>query len=206
MRSVVVACCLLLLAPARAGANGIQWSLEPAQVSVEQLDDAFSSRLRLANRFGVRIAYGASARWNSWSLGVQQGHASGHVDFGLLDETSARLNRLDTSFEVRWMSPELWAGWRLQPAAGMGRLQLSYRPDELELVAGGQTVQVSLASEVRWTRHVAAELLHMLTGQTQLAFRAAWRTYTLDLASPEGNERTNVRDLQAGLAIRVAVF
>lgn len=206
MKIHLVACTLLLFAPACAGANGIEWSLEPAHLAVEQLDDSFESRLGLASRLSVRVAYGVAARYRSWSLGVQQGHASGRVDFGLLDETSARLNRLDTSLELRWMSPELLAGWRLQPAAGMGRLHLSYRPNEIQVVAGGQTVQVSLASEGRWTTHLAAELLHALPGQSQLVLRAAWRNYSLDLASPEGNESHSVHDVQAGMAIRISPF
>jgi hypothetical protein len=184
----------------------LEWSLEPAHLSIEHLDDSFQSRLGLSGRVGMRIAYGAAVQWRQWSLGVQQGHAAGRVDFGLLDATASRLNRLETSLEFRWQSPELLAGWRLQPAAGLGRLDLRYRPDVVHVVAGGQTVAVSLASEVRWTRHIAAELLHAMPGQTQLVLRAAWRAYTLDLAAPEGNETRSVQDVQAGLAFRVRPF
>jgi len=199
-------CLLLGIAPARAGATDVVWILEPVHVGLERLDAAFTENLGHATRETARIAYGFGAQWGAWSLGVTQGHASAHVDFGLLDGTTARLNRTDTSLELRWRSPRLTGGWRLQPAAGFGRLHLSYRPDSLDLITGGQALRVSLSSESRWTHHVAAELLHDLPGSTQLIVRAAWRRTTLDLGTPTGNTTRSLSDLQTGLAFRVQAF
>lgn len=206
MRLPILACVLACIAPATAGANGVRWDLQPAQVAVERLDAAWVEHLGYAQRLGVRVAYGAAARWRAWSLGLEQGHASAHADFGLLDGSTSRLNRTDTLLELRWRSPQLPGGWRLQPAVGIGRLDLRYRPDRLSFMAGGQSVSVDLPPETRWTRHVAAELLHDLSGHTQLVVRAAWRAYTLDLGTPEGTATRSMADVQAGLAIRVQPF
>jgi len=206
MKHVLNISLLLLFAPAPAGANGIRWQLEPAHIAVEVLDSVYEERLGLASGTAVRIAYGLSARRNRWTLAVQQGHTASPVDFGLLEDARTRLHRVDTSLEVRWMSPEFLFGWRLQPALGLGRLDLRYNPDELQFIAGGQTVQVSLDPVHHATRHLAAELLHVLPRQTQLVLRASWRFYELDLATPTGPETRSVDDLQAGIAIRVSPF
>ena len=206
MKSLLISSLLLLFAPAAAGANGILWQLEPAHIAVEHLDDVYEERLGLEHGTGVRIAYGLSARRHSWTVAVQQGHAASHVDFGLLEDSRTRLHRVDTSLEVRWMSPEFLLGWRLQPALGLGRLDLRYNPDTVQFVAGGQTVLVSLDPVHHTTRHLAAELLHGLPGQTQLVLRASWRFYELDLATTTGQETRAVGDLQTGVAIRVSPF
>ena len=206
MKLLVATCVLASFAPAAAGANGVSLYLEPAQIAVERLDDVYVERLGLAQRLGVRVAYGLAASWSGWTLAAQQGHAASHVDFGLLEDSRTRLHRVDTSLELRWMSPEFLLGWKLQPAVGLGRLDLRYNPDNLQIVAGGQPVVVALAPVQNATRHLAAELLHDLPGNTQMVFRASWRFYELDLATPTGQETRSVGDLQTGIAIRVKPF
>jgi hypothetical protein len=204
VKGLLWACALATCGPAPAAA--VEWQLEPAHVTLERLDAIYDTRVGLSTRLGVRIAYGLGARWGAWSVGVQQGHATGHVDFGLLDHPGSRLHRMDTSAELRWRLPVDIAGWRVQPAVGVGRIDLRYRPDAVHFVAGGQIVQVTLQPESRWTRHVAAEVLHDVAGHTQLILRAAWRFYRLDLATPEGNETRSVADVQCGVAFRVHAF
>ena len=110
------------------------------------------------------------------------------------------------NLELRGRAPLQIAGWMLQGGLGLGRLSLRYHPDAVRLDLGGAVFDVRLDDVDTWTRHAAAELLHGLPGSASLVVRTAWSFYTLDVATPSGTEKRRMRDLHAGLALRVPVY
>jgi hypothetical protein len=195
---------LLVLAPAPAApAVG----LEPLQLGVARLDAAYTESAGMGSRTAARLGLGARLRVHAaLELGFALGKSSGRTDFGLLGGPSARLERSDASVELAWRTPLAVAGWALQAAAGAGRLTLRYHPDALALDLGGETYVVALDDVGAWTEHVAAELLHGLSGRAQIVLRTAWTFYALRIATPAGDTRQRLADLHLGLSLRVPAW
>lgn len=195
------------LLPADSAAAPLRLRLEPLHLAIERLDDTYTAVAGLQSRASARVALGAALDWGGCvQLACGVGRGSARTDFGLLDGPTARLERADTSVELRWRLPFEMRGWSMQAAVGGGRLQLRYRPERLTFAVGGAEFDVGLDPFGAWTRQLAAELLHDLPGSGQLVLRTAGRFYTLDVATPNGTQRRAVRDLQVGVAIRVAIF
>lgn len=194
---------LTILIPARALPASV---LEPISFGVERLDAVYSSA-GLGSRTAARVGVGAAVELGKrLTLACDLGRTTSHADFGLLGGDGARLERSDANLELRWRVPGRFRGWSLQPALGAGRLRLAWRPETLNLDAGGTTFVVSLPPVSEWTRHVAAEVLHPVSGRGQVVLRVAYRFYGLDVATPDGSRREEVRDVQAGASLRVGVF
>ena len=195
---------LAILVPARAWPAPVL--LEPVCFGVERLDPVYENA-GLDSRLTTRLGLGAAVELGSrLTLACDLGRATSHADFGLLGNSGARLERSDANLELRWQAPGRFFGWSLQPALGAGRLRLACRPQSLNLEAGGTTFVVSLHPVSEWTRHLAAEVLHPVSGRGQVVLRVSCRFYGLDVATPAGSRREDIRDVQAGASLRVAVF
>ena len=203
MRSGVLAAALLLSPLGAAGAAPLRFFVDPLQVGVERLDAAYVA-LGVDTRTAVRIGAGAGLDWRGRAqLALGASTSAGDTDFGLLVSPGVHLERRDVSCEVRFRAPWTWRGFAVQGAAGLGRLALAYHPDALVVDAGGAPETVALDAVHAWTRVLAAEVLHSI-GRCDVVLRGSSRSYALELGTPEGPARRDVRDLQAGLWIRVA--
>ncbi len=206
-RSCVAAACLGFLLPGVVEAATWRLQLEPLQVSAVRLDAVYEDLAGVESRGAMRLGLGATLAWRErFELAFGVGRCAVRTDFGLLDGPTARIERADARFELRGRAPVRWRGWMLQGAAGIGRLALRYDPNAVRLDVGGLTFDVQLDDVGTWTRHIAAELLHDLPGSASIVFRTAWSFYELDVATPSGEEKRRMRDLHAGLALRVPVF
>jgi hypothetical protein len=195
----------LLLVPAGAGAAPPRFDVEPVSVGIERLDDLYATS-GLESQTAVRLGVGGSlAVWGPLSVGVGAGMAAGSTDFGLLAGPVSRLSRRDVFAELRARAPGTLHGFGVQVAAGLGRLDLAYHPDRIEIPTQGGAIAVDLASVHAWTRHLAAEVLHSMPGG-EVGLRGVWRFYSLDVASPAGVASQAARDLQLGVSLRVKVF
>ena len=193
-----------MLIPARAAPAPVL--IEPFSFGVERLDPVYANA-GLGSRTAARLGLGAAVELGSrLTLACDWGRATAHADFGLLGNSGARLERSDANLELRLRAPGRLFGWSLQPALGAGKLRLAWRPESLDLEAGGTTFVVSLHPVSVWTRHLAAEVLHPVSGRGQVVLRLVCRSYGLDVAAPEGTRREPVRDWQAGASLRVGVF
>jgi hypothetical protein len=192
---------LLCIAVESAAAPARVW-LEPFGIGVERLDSTWDAS-GLDQRTAARMHAGIGVEvGRGFTVAAGLGCASGTTGFGLLAGPSARLVRTDATVELRARAPIAVQGWRMQAVLGGGRLRIAYRPDAVVLDTSGGAIAVALAPVHAWTRHVAAELLHGV-GDGEIVLRAGWRWYGLDVATPAGNERRDLRDLQCGLAVRI---
>ena len=219
-----LALCVLLAVPAGAEAGELALVIEPMSASFEHSGAA--DALGFTSTTGARIGCGVGVRRGSLQLALLFGRSATRTDFGLLDGPTSRVERATTEIEMRWAPPLRLGPIGVQVAGGAGRLGLRYHPDSVRIVLSGTAYDVALAPEHAWTRHVAAELLHPLSGtgrtgnpqaghaQTgnarsapaHIVLRAAWRFYALDVATPSGIERRGLVDAQVGVALRAGVF
>ncbi|UCE03592.1 MAG: hypothetical protein JSW67_05245 [Candidatus Latescibacterota bacterium] len=181
--------------------------IEPLQLGGLRLDAVYGNVAGVEARLPLRLGLGMT--WvgpHGLHLGVGFGRASVHTDFGLLDGSQVRLERADSSVELRWRPPLALRGVTLQVGAGLGRLTLRYHPEALRFALGGETFEVALDEVSTWTRHLATELVYALPANAHLALRTAWTFYGLDVATPFGEESRAVSDLQSGVLLRVPVW
>ena len=205
-RAALVVGMIGTLVPGTVEAGAWRVQLEPLHVSAARLDAVYSTLAGVESRTAMRLGLGATLVWRQRvELATNVGRSSMHTNFGLLAGPTARLERADVSVEVRGRAPLRVAGWMLQGGVGLGRLSLRYQPDALRLDVGGAVFDVQLDDVDTWTRHAAAELLHGLPGSASLVFRAAWSFYALDVATPNGSDERRMRDLHAGVVLRVPV-
>ena len=202
-RRVLHAALALGLAGGSAAAAPLELWLEPVQASALVLGPLYTKTAGVDGRSTAHLGLGAAVGWKSWQGAVTFGRAARHTDFGLLEGPRVRLERADVLTEVRWRAPLELQGFGFQAAAGLGRLLLRYHPDRVVFSAGGETFEVALGETAAWTRQVAAEVLHDLPGNAWIALRTSWIFYAMDVATPSGTERRDVRDVQAGVALRV---
>jgi hypothetical protein len=180
--------------------------LEPVVPGIEHLDPVYTQVAGVDSRTTGRLGCGAAVQvWGPLAAGLGFGMAASTTDFGLLDGPTARLARFDVTGEVRARPPSTLHGFGVQVAVGGGFLGLGYRPDRVELATEAGPITVDLEPVRRFTRHVAAEVLHSVPGG-EIGLRTSWRFYSLEVATPAGPESRAVRDLQLGLVLRVAVF
>ena len=199
----LLAALALGLAGGSAAAAPLELWLEPVQASALILGPLYTETAGVDGRSTAHLGLGAAVGWKSWQGAVVFGRAARHTDFGLLDGPRVRLERADVQAEVRWRAPLAVRGFGFQAAAGLGRLALRYHPDRVVFSAGGESIEVALGETSAWTRQLAAELLHDLPGNAWIALRTTWIFYAMDVATPAGTERRDVRDVQAGVGLRV---
>jgi hypothetical protein len=181
--------------------------IEPLQLGGIRLDAMYGNVAGVDARLPLRLGLGMT--WvgpRALGLGVGFGRASVHTDFGLLEGPRVRLERADSSVELRWRPPLALLGVTLQAGAGLGRLTLRYHPDAVRFEVGGESFEVALEQVSTWTRHLAAELVYALPANAHLALRTAWTFYDLEVATPDGEESRAVRDVQSGVLLRVPVW
>jgi hypothetical protein len=223
-----LAVCVLLVLPAGAEAGELAFVIEPMHASIERSGAA--DVLGFPSAEAARIGCGVGVGRGPLQLALLFGRSATRTDFGLLDGPTSRVEHATTELEVRWATPLRLGPIGVQVAGGAGRLGVRHHPDRVHIVLAGSAYDVALPPEHAWTRHVAAELLHSLSGNkragnkragdqqagsarentaagnTQLALRAAWRFYALDVATPAGVERRGLVDAQIGVALRARVF
>jgi hypothetical protein len=176
---------------------------EPVHVGAIVLDDLYKDVAGVESGTAVRLGVGVALAWSGGlELGCSLGRSALHTDFGLLDAAQVRMERADTGVELRYRPPFALGGWGAQAGASLGRVSLGYRPDHVELSAGGETIGVDLDDVGAWTQGVAAELLHGWPGGTQIVLRTAWTFYALRIATPAGAATRSVHDLVIGVSLR----
>jgi hypothetical protein len=194
----------LLLWPPAAGAAPLRFAVEPVSPGFVHLDRTYEAT-GLASRNAVRLGIGAAATWERLTLAGALGSATGTTDFGFFAGPRATLEQRDWWMELRSELPWAWRGFRLQGAAGAGRLALVHHPDRILLPFETGATAVDLPPVHAWTRHLAAEVLHGI-GRCDFVLRTSWRFYAMDVASPSGIDRRRVCDVQAGVALRAVIF
>jgi hypothetical protein len=199
---VAVACGLCVPLGAHAGVL-----IEPLQFGGVRLDALYTTVAGVDSRAPMRLGLGLTfVAPHGVQAGIGVGRSSTHTDFGLLSGPQVRLERADSSVELRWRPPFALRGFAAQAGVGFGRLTLRYHPERARFELGGETIDVELHEVAAWTRHVAAELVYTLPANAHLALRTVWTFYALDVATPVGEERRRVRDVQMGVLLRVPVW
>lgn len=203
MRSVALIAGFLASAAPVAALPAPTFRLEPVHVGAIVLDDVYPDVAGTESGEAIRLGVGACLSWScGLELGCSLGRSALRSDFGLLGGPSVRVKRADTGVELRYRPPLEYGGWGAQAGAGLGRVMLGYRPDHVEVVAGGETIAVDLDDVGSWSHGIAAELLHGLPGSTQIVLRSAWTFYSLRIATPSGEATRSVHDWTIGVALR----